>query len=68
MSKYKALVTFSGAESMAMGEVKELSDQFIIADLLRAGYIIPVEDEKKPVKEKPAKAEKKAVKKKTANK
>ena len=59
MSKYKALVTFSGAESMAMGEVKELSDQFIIADLLRAGYIIPVE----PVKEKPAKAEKKAVKK-----
>lgn len=61
MSKYKALVTFSGAESMAMGEVKELSDQFIIADLLRAGYIIPVE--KKPVKEKPAKAEKKAVKK-----
>ena len=66
MSKYKALVTFSGAESMAMGEVKELSDQFIIADLLRAGYIIPVE--KKPVKEKPAKAEKKAVKKKTAKK
>lgn len=64
MSKYKALVTFSGAESMAMGEVKELSDQFIIADLLRAGYIIPVE----PVKEKPAKAEKKAVKKKTAKK
>lgn len=61
MSKYKALVTFSGAESMAMGEVKELSDQFIIADLLRAGYIIPIEE--KPVKEKPAKAEKKAVKK-----
>ena len=61
MSKYKALVTFSGAESMAMGEVKELSDQFIIADLLRAGYIIHVET--KPVKEKPAKAEKKAVKK-----
>lgn len=36
---YIALVSFSGVIEMAQGEIKELTDQTIIDDLLRAGYI-----------------------------
>ena len=37
--KYKALVSFSGLISMAEGEIRELKDENIIDDLLKAGYI-----------------------------
>ena len=37
---YKATVSFSGAISMASGEVRELSDPALVADLLKAGHII----------------------------
>lgn len=43
--KYKALVGFSGIVSMAKGDVKDLTDQAAIDDLLNAKYIEP---EKKP--------------------
>lgn len=48
--KYRALVTFSGKVSMVIGEVKDLSnlDPLIIEDLLKAGYIMPVEGKEKP--------------------
>lgn len=36
---YKALVSFSGVVSMAAGEVREISDPSVAADLLKAGYI-----------------------------
>ena len=36
---YKALVSFTGLESMVVGEVKEISDKAIAQDLLDAGYI-----------------------------
>lgn len=36
---YKATISFSGLESMTVGEVKEIKDSFIVKDLLRAGYI-----------------------------
>lgn len=36
---YKALISFSGLVTMAKGEIKELKDEGIIKDLLRAGYI-----------------------------
>lgn len=39
MAAYKALVSFSGAVSMAAGQVRELIDNAVIEDLLRAGYI-----------------------------
>lgn len=42
---YKALKSFSGAETMRRGEVKAITDKKVIADLLRAGYI---EEVKKP--------------------
>ena len=42
--EYKALVSFSGAISMSMGEVREIEDQYLIDDLLKAGYIVPVRE------------------------
>ena len=46
--QYKAIVSFSGKISMAMGQVREISDESLANDLLRAGYII----EAKPKEEK----------------
>ena len=51
--KVKALTSFSGVESMAMGEIKEILDESIVKDLLRAGYVEEVKE--KAVKEKTAK-------------
>lgn len=45
--KYKALVSFVGAVSMAKGEIREIADSPIIDDLLSAKYIEPVEERKK---------------------
>lgn len=39
--KVKALKTFSGAVSMYEGEVREIKDDYILADLTKAGYIEP---------------------------
>lgn len=44
---YRALVSFSGIISMSMGEVREISDLSLVKDLLRAGYIMPLEEPKK---------------------
>ena len=49
--QYKALVSFSGKLSMAMGEVREISDQSLVDDLLKAGYIIPLESKKAKAEE-----------------
>lgn len=46
---YKALISFSGQISMTEGEVREISDQSLVMDLLKAGYIEEVKSEKKPV-------------------
>ncbi|WP_462427192.1 hypothetical protein [Fusobacterium varium] len=49
MSKYVALVSFSGAISMYKGEERELKSKELISDLLRAQYI----EEIKVINEKP---------------
>lgn len=49
---YQALVGFSGAISMSRGEVAEIKDKNLVADLTKAGYIEAVE---KPKKEKTSK-------------
>ena len=41
--KYKALNSFSGAISMAKDEIRELTDQALIKDITKAGYIMPYE-------------------------
>ena len=45
--QYKAIVSFSGKVSMAMGQVRDFSDESLAKDLLKAGYIIPLEADKK---------------------
>lgn len=58
---YKALKSFSGIVSMRRGEEKNIEDQEVVKDLLRAGYIEEVGGEKpKTAKssEKPAKTKK----------
>ena len=44
--EYRAKIGFSGLVSMSKGEVKEISDKYVADDLLRAGYIEPMESEK----------------------
>ena len=48
--KYRAVISFTGKVSMMMGEVREISDQSIVKDLLNAKYIEPIET--KPRKKK----------------
>lgn len=50
--KVKALVSFSGLETMAMDEVKEILDESIATDLLKAGYVEQIKEEKKAVRKK----------------
>jgi len=49
---YRARVTFTGEITMTMGEVREISDPSIVKDLLKAGYIELVGQEKKPTNKK----------------
>lgn len=61
---YKAKVSFSGVVSMNAGEVKDIADDSIAKDLVRAGYIEPVQPANK-VKTDKAKTEKKPTRAKT---
>lgn len=45
--QYRALVSFSGLISMSMGEVREIKDESIVNDLLKAGYIEELKEIKK---------------------
>lgn len=54
--KVKAIKGFSGAVSMRKGEVREICDKHILADLMNAGYVV---EETEEVKEKPKKKAKK---------
>lgn len=49
--KIKALVNFSGALSMYKGEIKECSDNAILQDLLQAGYVEEVKEQKETARE-----------------
>ena len=44
MAKYRALVSFTGSVSMAMGEVREISDLANAKNLLKVGYVEEVKD------------------------
>ena len=52
---YLATISFSGQISMSKGKVGEISDPALVADLTKAGYIIPYEktDKNDDVTEKP---------------
>ena len=49
--KVKAKVSFVGSFNMVAGEVKECSDEATLQDLLNAGYIEGLEEEKAEVVE-----------------
>lgn len=44
--KVKALVSFAGSVTMAVGEEKEIKDKAILKDLLRAEYVEEVSKKK----------------------
>ncbi len=46
MMKYRALISFSGNITMAMGEVREIDNKGIANDLLNAGYIEELKETK----------------------
>ncbi len=69
---YEAIKSFSGAVSMSVGDVRDISDVNIAKDLLRAGYIREIKPAEKGNKAEPKaeakdepKAEPKAEKKPT---
>lgn len=43
--KVKALTSFAGGFSMTANEVREISDEAVLKDLVEAGFVIPVEKE-----------------------
>ena len=51
MMKYRALISFSGNITMAMGEVREIDNEGIANDLLNAGYIEELKETKIKIKE-----------------
>jgi hypothetical protein len=64
--KIKAKVSFCGVLSMGKGEVREYSDEAVLSDLLKAGYIEEVVA-KETTKAEPS-TKKKAVKSSGVNK
>ena len=48
MAKYRALVSFTGSVSMAMGEVREISDTPFAESLVKVGYLMEVDPKKAP--------------------
>lgn len=60
---YKATRSFSGIVSMKKGDVKDIKDVEVAKDLLRAGYVIALEEEKAE-ESKPKATSKKTAKKK----
>ena len=55
--KYRALVSFTGTISMAGGEVRDISDPAISANLLKCGYIEPMEKKSEKIAEKATETE-----------
>ena len=65
---YKATIAFAGRKiSMRRGEVKEITDEALVKDLIKAGYVIEL-DESKPQESKPVESKPKTTSKKTAKK
>lgn len=43
LMRYRALKGFSGLISMSKGEEKEIKNKYVVEDLLKSGYIEPIE-------------------------
>lgn len=53
----RAKVNFSGAVSMCKGEVKNIKDNYVLKDLICAGYVVPEAQEAEVVEKPVEKAE-----------
>lgn len=52
--RVKATVSFTGAVTMFAGEVREITDGSVLTDLIRCGYVTPLEEKSpKPNQPKP---------------
>lgn len=60
---YKALVSFSGRVSMVKGEVRDINNPVVVADLLKAKYIVDLEAKKKAADNAAKKSTKRSSKK-----
>lgn len=58
---YRALISFSGLISMAQGEIREITDDVMVKDLLNAGYIEEVTPDEPPKPKKKSTRKKKKV-------
>lgn len=47
---YRALVSFTGVLSMVKGEVREITDDTIVKDLIKSGYIVDLSEKQKTAK------------------
>lgn len=56
---YKATKSFSGLINMKKGDEREIKDEEIAKDLIRAGYVIALDDEKPVIKSSAKKSSKK---------
>lgn len=61
---YLATISFSGKISMAKGKVGEIADPALVADLTKAGYIVPFESTAKAEKAQEDEADKPKTKRK----
>lgn len=57
--KIEAITSFCGVLSMAKGEVRECSDEAVLADLISAGYIKEVREDPDQKKTTPKRSVKK---------
>lgn len=58
--KIKAKTNFCGALTMAKGEIRECSDNAVLTDLLKVGYVEEVKED--PAEKKPKASTKRGVK------
>ena len=43
--KVRALRSFGGAVNMSRGQVRDIQDEYVLNDLLKAGYVEALEEE-----------------------
>ncbi len=60
--KIEALVSFCGTLSMTRGEIRDYSNDAVVSDLLKAGYVKPAEEPDEPAEKKAKSTTRKAVK------
>lgn len=59
MAKYKAIRSFCGKVTMKKGAVKEINDQDVAQDLIKAGFVVALDSAKPEKAEKPVEADEK---------